>query len=270
VSNKGGVRMSKKATRENHLLSVLSTTHRMTTAEAVELLGISVATVRRLFNELEHKGLIVRNYGGIQLPGAPQDYSFESSEKVYSQEKRTIGATAAALVQDGDTIFLDSGTTLMQMTLALSQRIAGGDFRSLNVVTNSIANIQVLSPSPQVRVILLGGEYNHNRRDFSGPLTERFVAPFHFTKSFFGCEGLAPEMGFSSNQLSISSLNTCILARTDKRYVLLDDSKFGRYSLVTYAALKEITSIVTNAAPDEALAQALEEAKVTTILAKEG
>lgn len=173
------------------------------------------------------------------------------------------------MVQNGDTIFLDSGTTLMQMTLALSRRIANGEFRSLNIITNSMANIQALTPSQQCRVILIGGEYNHSRRDFSGPLTERYVSLFHFTKSFFGCEGLTAQMGFSSNQLSISSLNTCVIARTDSRFVLLDESKFGRYSLVTYATLPEISGIVTNAVPDEELALALEENGVSTILARE-
>lgn len=259
--------MNKKAVRENYLLSLLSAAHRMTTAEVVESLGVSVATVRRLFTEMEKKGLIVRNYGGIQLPSPAYDYSFECSEKIYSAEKQRIGFAAAQLVENGDTIFLDSGTTLMQMTLALGKRIAAGEFHSLNIITNSMANIQVLTPSLQCRVILIGGEYNQNRRDFSGPLTERYVSSFHFTKSFFGCEGLTPLMGFSSNQLSISSLNTCVISRTDKRFVLLDESKFGRYSLVTYAALKQITGIITNADPDQELAEQLAENGVSTILA---
>lgn len=259
--------MNKKAIREKHLLSLLTATHRMTTAEAVEVLGVSSATARRLFSEMEKKGLIVRNYGGIQLPGPAQDYSFESSEKIYSAEKQRIGKAAAQLVQNGDTIFLDSGTTLMQMTLALGQRIAKGEFHSLNIITNSIANIQALTPSSQCRVILIGGEYDQSRRDFSGPLTERFVSSFHFTKSFFGCEGLTTLMGFSSNQLNVSSLNTCVISRTDSSFVLLDESKFGRYSLVTYAALSDISGIITNTAPQEELALSLEENRVSTTLA---
>lgn len=259
--------MGKKESRENYLLNLLAATKRMSTAEAVSLLDISAATARRLFIALEKKGEIVRNYGGIQLPGCGQEYSFESSEKVSQLEKKRIGMKAVEMVQDGDTVYLDCGTTLMQMTLALSERIACGTLHSLNIITNSIANVQALTPCAQCRVILIGGEYDRSRRDFSGPLTERYVAPFHFTKSFFGCEGLDPHMGFSSNQLSISSLNTAVIAQSDASYVLLDDRKFGKRSLMAYADLREIDGIITNKQPPDKLAQALQENGVAIAIA---
>ena len=259
--------MNRLMEREQYLLSLLGATRRITTAEAARALDVSAATVRRLFRSLEKKGSAVRDYGGIQLLGSARDYSFENSERTFSAEKRRIGAAAAELVADGDTVFLDSGTTLMQMALSLSRRIARGDFTSLNIVTNSIANVQVLAARPQCRVILAGGEYNPERRDFSGPLTERYISPFHFTKSFFGCEGLTTQMGFCSNQLSISSLNTRVMTCSDLRYALMDASKFGRFALVTYAGLDEITGIVTNAVPDELLLTALEKNTVAVLLA---
>ena len=269
IMTKWGIRMNKMTEREQYLLNLLGATRRITTAEASKALDVSAATVRRLFRGMEEKGTAVRDYGGIQLYGGARGYSFENSEKTFSAEKRRIGAAAAELVQDGDTVFLDSGTTVMQMALALSRRIASGDFTSLNIVTNSIANVQVLAARAQCRVILAGGEYNPGRRDFSGPLTERYVSPFHFTKSFFGCEGLTAQMGYCSNQLSISSLNARVIARSDLRYALMDASKFGRYALVAYAGLEEISGIVTNAAPDEALSAALEKNKVAVLLAAE-
>lgn len=249
--------MSKKASREAYLLNLLNSTSRISVSEVVEMFNVSEATARRMFSELEKSGKFVRNYGGIQLAGQLPDYSFEIREKSFKQEKLRIGTLAASFVEDGDTIYLDCGTTLFQMTLALSARISNQEFNSLTIFTNSIANVQAIAPSPQCRVVLVGGEYNYKRRDFSGPLTEKYVAPFHFTKCFLGADGLNEKMGFSSNQFDISSLNSCVMSHSDHTYVLLDSSKFDRCSLVSYSPLESVEAVVTNAAPSEALIASL-------------
>lgn len=259
--------MSKSEYRENYLLNMLASTGQVTTGETVQLLGVSEATARRLFSNMEKTGKVIRNYGGIQLAGSTFDYSFEKSRQAFSLEKKQIGELAASFVRDGDTIYLDCGTTVFQMTLSLSERIARDEFTSLNIVTNSIVNVQAITPSAHCRVVLIGGEYSKNRQDFYGTLTEKYVSAFHFTKSFFGCDGLATQMGFSSNQLSISSLNTIVINRSDVSFVLLDKSKYGKCSLVTYADLGEIGAIFSNALPPENIAAALKEKGVLVHLA---
>ena len=260
--------MNKKASRENYLLSMLSSTGRITTSEAVELLDISEATARRMFSNLEKSGKIIRNYGGVQLAGRSADYSFETSQKQFQTEKCRIGRLSASFVEDGDTIYLDCGTTLFQMTLALSARIADRAFASLNIITNSIANVRALGSAPGCRVILVGGEYNSRRRDFSGPLTEKYVEPFHFSKCFLGTDGLTERMGFSSNQFDISSLNTRVMERSDRIFILLDSSKYDRCSLVSYAGLGEANAIVSDARPGDALSAALSDAGVEVFVAE--
>lgn len=255
----------KKDLRENYLSNMLRTAGQITVGEAMEMLGVSEATARRLFAEMERSGLAARYYGGIRPSPRPANYSFERNERVYSREKQRIGRLAAELVEDGDTIYLDCGTTVFQMTLALSERMA--QFASLNIVTNSIANVQALAPSPKCRVILVGGEYDSARRDFSGALTEKYLTPFHFTKSFFGCDGAAPRMGFSSNQVSISSLNAHVIERADYACVLMDSSKLGKCSLVSYAQLGDVDAIVTDAEPQDPLKTALQEAGVRVSVA---
>lgn len=259
--------MNKNGNREAYLLNLLSSIRKISTKEAEELLGVSSATARRLFNNMEKAGKIIRNYGGIQIADSAVNYSYDYSEKLFQQEKKRIGQLASTFVNDGDTIYLDCGTTLFQMTLALSERLANDEFESLNIITNSIVNVQVLSPSPRCRVILVGGEYNKKRRDFSGPLTERYVASFHFHKSFFGCDGFAPTMGFSTDQINISSLNTNVLSRTDTSYVLMDNSKFNKNSLVSYARAEEINAVVTDSPPPENLATLLADANVEIYIA---
>lgn len=252
--------VNKTSKRETYLLNMLNSTGRITTTEAVEMFGISEATARRMFTKLERSGKLVRNYGGAQLPGNSVNYSYEVREQEFRQEKLRIGRLAASLVQNGDTIYLDCGTTVIRMALALGERLASGELTRLNIITNSIVNVQALPSTEDCHVILVGGEYNSQRRDFSGPLTERYLAPFHFSKCFLGCEGVNERMGFSSSQFDISSLNTSVLERTDTAYVLMDSSKYNHSGLLSYAPLDHVDIIISDRLPDGTLAAAIAEA----------
>ena len=257
----------KKESREELLMSLLTLEGHITTDEAVLQLGVSQATVRRMFLELEKAGKIIRNYGGVQLPGAGDNYRFEQREKVSENEKRQIGVLAASLVEDRDTVYLDCGTTLLQMAIALGERLRSGDFTSLNIVTNSIANLQALGSSSMARIILLGGEYHNARRDFYGPITERYAEPLHFNKCFLGSEGVTVETGFSSNKTELSSLNANILGRSARGYGLFDTSKVGKGAFFSYAPLDRIDDVVTDRQPDEPIFSRLVAAGTTVHIA---
>lgn len=243
---------------------------RLTTGEACERLGISQATARRLFLEMEDAGKLVRTYGGVQLLVNQDSYQFEQHEKVFEQEKRRIGETAAALVEDRDTVYLDCGTTLFQMAIALGDRLRRGNFTDLNIVTNSIANLQALGDFAVAKVILLGGEYHTERRDFFGPVTERYIEPFHFDKCFLGCEGVSAENGYASNRTELSSLNACVLRRSRRRHALLDVSKFEKGAFFSYASFGEIDEVVTGAPPPDAVMLRLYEAGAKVHIASPG
>ena len=261
--------LNKLNSREAYLMSIVNSSGQLTTNEAVELLGVSEATVRRLFSKLESEGRVTRNHGGIQLAaGYGSTYSFDLRDKYKRAEKIRIGQYAASLVEDGDTIYLDCGTTVSQMTRALGTRIVNGEFTSLNIITNSIANVQALPPSSACCIILVGGRYHYDRRDFSGSLTEKFVSPFYFSKCFLGCEGVHATAGFFANQLDVSDLNTVVIRHSKKTAILTDCSKFERSSLVSYARLEEADMLITDRAPENPLLRALEESEVEIVVAK--
>jgi DeoR family fructose operon transcriptional repressor len=260
--------MSKTEKRAEAIMRMVTAKGRVTVAEAVDALQVSEATVRRLFVALEQESKVVRNYGGIQLLAVPDSYSFKRYEKVHDSEKRLIGVRAAALVESGDSIYLDCGTTVARMAEEIRRRIAEGELTSLNIVTNSIANMNLLSQIPGNRVILLGGEYNHERRDFSGSITERCMELFHFGWCFLGCEGMSANMGFTTNHLGLSNLNRMVLNRSDSSVVLMDASKFGRNSLVSFAAVGDVRIIVTDGLPESALEDAIVRSHAEIMLAE--
>ncbi len=250
--------MSKQIDRENYIMKMLLATGRLSTAEVVEALGVSEATVRRIFVNMENKGRIVRNYGGIILPRSIPEYSFENHNKEAAQEKKIIGRKAAAIVEEGDIIYLDCGTTLFNMSLPLDERINKHEINNITIVTNSIANVLVLTPSISCRVVLIGGMYNGARRDFSGILTESYLQSFHFTKCFLGADGVSNSMAVTSTEVEISQLNKSVMQRSDKAYILIDHSKFGKNSFISYARLSDVTGIVTDSRPSRSVIESLE------------
>lgn len=251
--------VKKSEARESQLMKVLQEKGRITVAEAVALLNISEATARRLFAQMVASRRAIRSYGGLQLPISLDGYSFERYEKVLAAEKRRIGAAAAALVENGDSLYLDSGTTLLRMAEALAERIREGQVSALNIVTNSLANLMALSDSSGCRGILLGGEYNRERRDFSGAVTEKSLEMFHFRKCFLGSEGFSLKQGFSANHLALAVLNEKVIRQTDQCFVLMDSSKFAHEALVAYAPLSAVDAVVTDACPEPALPDQLAE-----------
>jgi DeoR/GlpR family transcriptional regulator of sugar metabolism len=260
--------MNKYIQREQSLMSVLTQKSRVTTPEAVELLNVSEATARRLFSSLETKGKVIRDYGGIQLSSQHDHYFFEKLEKEDVEEKKRIGHLAASFVQNGDTIYLDCGTTISYMAMSLADRMKQEQLQPQNIITNSIANVRILSVVPSCRVILVGGVYNPNRRDFSGPLTEKYLSDFHFKKAFLGCDGISAEMGFTSNELEISRLNASVLKHSDYSYVLGGLKKFDKKSFISYASLSEINVLITDGVPDGRIAHTLEEKGVKVLVAE--
>ena len=178
--------MKKTERREQQLLEQLGRRHTLTLAEARTLLGVSESTARRLFIRLESSGAAVRRYGGIQLlQDSPKaDYLYEQVEGQYAVQKREIGRAAAAMIESGDVLYLDSGTTMACLCTALAERLAAGELAGLSVFTNSLANLDLLSP--HMKANLIGGEYRRNRRDSAAILPRRRSAGCISPSAFSG------------------------------------------------------------------------------------
>ena len=243
--------MSKQAERENYIMKMLIASGRVTISEVVSTLNVSEATVRRTFVEMERDGKVIRNYGGIIPAKTLPEYRFDHNSSTHSHQKTIIGQLAAQLVEDNDTVFLDCGTTVFYMALALSERLNRHELLSINIVTNSIPNLQAITPNLTSNVVLLGDTYNGVRQDFSGPLTESYLEPFHFTKCFLGTDGLSAEGGFFSTQVSQSRLIQKVMRRSAQTYILMENGKFARQAFISYAMPSDVSGVITEATPSE-------------------
>lgn len=254
-----------KLEREQELVSRLSIVQKISLSDAMELLDISESTARRLFAKLEQDGKVIRIHGGIQSTNhAIAAYSFEQGAKINIEQKTAIGREAVRFLEDGDVIFCDSGTTIQCFCAEMIQRLQK-DNLNIIVYTNSLANLEILSPYLQVK--LVGGEYRANRKDFCGYLAEQALKGLYFTKCFLGADGCVAGRQFTTTDFETLRVNEIAMSNAEKTFMLVDASKFALSSHVAYAPVQKIHTIVTDDGISEETVAQLKQNRVQVICA---
>jgi DeoR family transcriptional regulator, fructose operon transcriptional repressor len=237
--------MSNFEARKAATLDILSEKTELSVHEASDLLGTSPATTRRFFERLAGEGNVVRVHGGIQLvPESRGSYSYILSNTRRIQQKAAIAERAVTKVENGDLLFLDSGTTLLKMAEALDQRLRTGNLKGIVVVTNSLVSYEKLCPD--CRVILVGGEVRLNRRDTYGQVAENAMKSLHVHKAFFGADAIHSQKGLMATDEWTYRMNDIVSNNADSVIVLADSEKFGKSSLLSYSAVDTVDLIITD------------------------
>lgn len=255
----------KSLKREAQLLQALSASGKLTTEEAAALLDVSISTAHRVFLELEKKGEAVKTYGGIRaVQPAQGEYSFDRLETVRVDIKQRIGSYAAGLLEDGDVVFLDNGTTAAQMAVCIAALIQAGKLGQIKLFTNSLVNLNILSSVCTVN--LIGGEYRPHRRDFSGYLTEEMLKRLHFSKCFFSADAFDLARGFTAIDFGSARVSELVIQNSDYRCAIVDSSKFGNRSVVSFAKPGDVSLIVTDNECDPAVVARIREQNKEIVL----
>ncbi len=228
--------------RRDSILTLLYQEGYVEVAALAEKLGVSEATVRRDLRSLADEGQLELSHGGASV-AQKHDYSFISKSLRNIEAKRRIAQLASDLVQDGDQLFLDSGTTCFEMTKHLRAR------RGLSVIVSSTRMAQELV-APGLTVILLGGQYRPERMDMVGPLASATLDRLRGYKAFIGTDGLGMEFGPSSIDIESASLFGQAVQNARETLLLADHTKFHSPSLYRTMAWKDVTNIITDIEPD--------------------
>lgn len=273
-------KMKNNEMRKQKVLDLLLERKRLTIEEAMKETGVSESTVRRIFLGLEREGVAIRTYGGICCRGFDEpinEYSFEAVSLDNPEKKARIGAEAEKLIAAGDTVYLDSGTTVMSLCAEIDRlfRAAKSDPVSENTLaaryggvtffTHSLVNFNLLKH--HTKVFLLGGEYRDARRDFCGYLTEEAVGGLRFTKCFVGADGFSEDSGLLASDFGTARINRLVVDRSGYRILLVDASKYRRGAMVCYAPFGSIDCIVADASLPEPVSASLTRNGVKLILA---
>ena len=258
--------MKKTDQNEQKILKILKTDKKISLNEATDLLQVSESTVRRLFKKMEEKGLVLRMYGGVQiLNGNGNDYLYDRLEKVNVDEKIRIAEYSAELVNDGDIIFIDNGTTMAWFSSVLAQRFEKKLLKNVIIFTNSLVNLDTLGKVTEV--ILVGGQYRPKRRDFSGYIAEEAIKNLHFTSCFLGTDGYSIETGFTAKDFFTARINELVLGNSDKKIILADASKFNAATVISYTKDINIDLVVTDDKIDDKIVESLKKKRIKIIYA---
>ncbi|MCR5710791.1 MAG: DeoR/GlpR family DNA-binding transcription regulator [Bacteroidales bacterium] len=235
--------------RRSKILNMLHTEGRVQVDQLVETFGVSEVSIRKDLAVLEERKLLVRIKGGaiiIHQGGDFDDLSISRKQQLHTREKQLIGAFAASMVQDGDRIIIDSGTTTMEIAKNLDR------LNRLTVITNALDIAITLNNYNRFDVIVLGGTMRAVSHSTVGMISESALKNIFCDKLFLGVDSISIKDGISTPSLEEASLNQAMIGAAKEVIAVFDSSKFGRRTFAHIASLDRITSIVTdsNIAPE--------------------
>jgi len=227
--------------RQIQLLQIIAERQRITVAEIVEQFAVSEATARRDLETLATQGKVQRVHGGaLALRSTPPELPLLERRDEQYAEKRRIGQAAAALVQEGETVFLGSGTTVLEVARALRNT------KDLTVITNSLPVLNILAGC-ECTVVCLGGMLRPNELSFIGHITEQALAEVRADKVFIGTRAISLEHGLTHEYLPETLTDRAIMRAGREVVVVADHTKFGRAATVLLASIEQVQTIVTDA-----------------------
>jgi len=229
--------------RRTRILRMLEEKPLVTVSELAEEFSLSEVSIRKLLMNMEKDGLLQRTWGGaVGLESSVHEFSHSEKEKRRYEEKCAIARLCYEDIQDEESVFLDSGTTTMQ----LAKLIAAGDKRNIVVVTNALNIAMVFEKCEDIRVILIGGEFRHRIVCCTGELALDALNQFCFDRSFISGNHFSLERGFTTPLLSEARMKGRAIELSKYSYVVMDSSKYGGNSLSLIKPIDAVTAIVTD------------------------
>jgi DeoR/GlpR family transcriptional regulator of sugar metabolism len=233
--------------RQEQVQRYVEQRRRVAIADICGQFGVSMATARRDLEALAERGGIQRVHGGaLAIRRAPPELPAIERAAEQAAEKRRIGQAAAALVADGETIFLSSGTTTLEVARSLRGQ------RRLTLITNSLLALNALADAPEITLVGLGGMLRRSEMSFIGHITEQALAEVRADKVIIGIRAIHPQHGLTNDFLPETMTDRAIMRIAREVIVVADHSKCGRVSAAFVAPLSAIGTLVTDTgAPPE-------------------
>ena len=246
--------------RRNRLLELVRERGFASLPELASRLDVSESTIRRDLDYLEETGAAKRTHGGVFYTGArPGLPHFEERQPAQWEKKKIIAREAAALIEDGDTVLLDGGST----TYEVAQLLVG---RPLQVVTNSLPVANLFASSANTDLVLVGG-YVYPRTGVSlGPYANEMLSRISVRRTVLSVAGITERGYFNSNLLLVET-ERVMMEAADEVIVVADSTKFGRQSLALLSELGEVDALVVDDGIEPAWQEKVEQAGVKLIVA---
>lgn len=232
-----------KSQRINQIKEYVFEHESVSLEELVEQFGVSMNTIRRDVKDLVDSGMLRKVYGGVSVNHSTLVVFDERKDRNLTK-KQEIGRLAAQFVEDGDVIFVDSGTTTLELLPFISQK-------QLTVVTNNFDFIHQAKPYAGLTIFSTGGMFERKTDSFVGFQSIELLKKYNINKAFVASTGISLTNGVTNSSPLETDLKTTVVEKSMNVFLMIDDSKFDKYALTTYCSLSDIDYLITNEVPNE-------------------
>jgi len=239
--------------RQKQILEILREKKRIDVGSLAAGFSMTEASIRLDLTKLENAGYLRRFYGGARII-EPADYSARMEQNL--KVKKKLAERALTYIQEGETIFLDSGTSVLMLAKMLTP------IDRLTVVTNSLPVVSQVGPEHGKSVVIIGGELNYQEQCCTGPMTDAALEKIYASKAFLGADSVDVENGILSSGLDRVGYVRTVMSHAKTVLLLVDSGKFKKTGVVKIAEIEEVDVIITDTELPPDVRQALEAADV--------
>jgi len=212
-----------------------------------EVFDVSKNTIRRDINQLTKQGTIKKVYGGVTVADVTASLKtltpFSARSGILEKEKDAICKYAASMINDGDIIYVDTGTTSQNLVDYIANK-------QCTIITNSLQLSLKAVAYPDLTVISLPGKLKRNTLSFAGSETGQYLSTYNISKAFFCCTGVSVENGLTNASIEEYLVKEAVAHNSHTKILMADHTKFGKFALMTYCQLSDIDHIITDCQPD--------------------
>jgi DeoR/GlpR family transcriptional regulator of sugar metabolism len=243
--------------RQKRILGRISSGGKASVNELADLLEVSPATIRQDLSFLEDRGMLRRYHGGAVLDET-DDISHRMG--INYDAKQRIARRAAEFVQDGETVFVESGSINALLVKELSCK------NKITIITSNAFIAQQVDLDSTCKVVLLGGIYQHESKSMVGNLAKVCLETINYSKAFIGVDGYTDETGFTGRDMMRAEINVDVIKKSPSTYILTDSTKFGHIALSRYCGPEDVDVLITDTELEAAFHRSIEEKGVRVIL----
>lgn len=227
--------------------------------EICDAFDISKSTLRRDLEILEQEGCITKVYGGVKYNRNKPLVPFEARDITNIDAKVRVGKTAASFIENNDIIFIDSGTTTPNIVDFIP------DDLQVTIITNSLAVLLSASQRKNITLYVLPGCYNDQTNSFCGAESGPALQRYNITKAFMAASGFTLENGATHASPWEYEIKKAAVEKAYKKYLLVDCSKLGVTTMLTYCQAIDFNAVITDRAPDEEILSKLQESGMVLV-----
>lgn len=230
--------MLKMKERHERILSLLTEHKKVNVSQVSSLLGVSQVTIRKDLDQLEQLGLIHREHGYATLNS---NDDINTRLAYHYDMKKKIAKRACEFIQDGETVMIESGSCCALLALEIAHKK-----KDITLITNSAFIADYVRKVGNIKIILLGGEYQNSSQVMVGPMTRKCVELFYVDKFFIGTDGFSIMTGFTGNDYMRCETVRDMALQAKNVIVVSESSKFNQVGHVQLLPVEQVSSVVTD------------------------